>query len=118
MPGLSPALQKRPQEIFLTFREMCDSLPYDVMSLADRWAMTRWLGRVGKGLGGGPGRGLTTRCCAGEIWARKMRTDHSLPLRRAVYIGGPKAKRSLGISSLQFLGQSEATDILENKGTV
>ena len=80
--------------------------------------MTRWLGGIGKGLGGGSGRGLTTRCCGGEISAPNMLTEHSSPQKRALYIGGPKAKRSLGISALQFFVQSEATDIVENKGTV
>jgi len=34
---------------------------------------------------------------------------------RPLYKGGPKAKRSCRISAIQFLGQTEATDVVENK---
>ena len=35
-----------------------------------------------------------------------------------LYIGGPKATRSCRISALQFSGQTEATDVVENKPAV
>ncbi len=70
--------------------------------------MARWLGDIGKGLGGGPGRGLTTRCSGGEISAPEMHTEQGSPQKRPLYIEGPKARMAFRISALQFLGQSEA----------